>query len=98
MVEKKIKKIPRQKIFSAESICRDFSIKTVKSELRQLLKKKEIGVISHDLYFRPKQGQEKGDIDSQKAYIHIHERVAIEIFEKFEFVPNANFEGYQWNG
>jgi hypothetical protein len=52
LIEKRIKKIPRQKIFSAESICKDFSIKTVKHILSQLKKKKEVGVISHDLYFR----------------------------------------------
>ena len=49
LIDKKIKKIPRQKIFSAESICRDFLIKTVKYVLSQLKKKNEIGVISHDL-------------------------------------------------
>lgn len=53
LIGKKIKKIPRQKIFSAESICRDFSIKTVKYVLSRLKKKNEIGVISHDLYYRP---------------------------------------------
>lgn len=53
IIEKKIKKIPRKKIFSAESIRADCSIKMVKSVLRQLKKNKEISVISHDLYFRP---------------------------------------------
>lgn len=53
LIEKKIKKIPRQKVFFAESICIDFSIKSVKHVLNQLKKKKEIVVISHDLYFRP---------------------------------------------
>jgi hypothetical protein len=53
LIEKKIKKIPRLKIFSAEFICRDCCIKNVKQVLNQLKKKKEIGLISHDLYFRP---------------------------------------------
>ena len=54
LIEKRIKKIPRQKIFSAESICcTDCPIKMVKQVLRRLIKKKEIGTISHDLYFRP---------------------------------------------
>lgn len=53
LIEKKIKKIPRQKIFSAESICCDSSIKAVKYVLNRLKKKNEIGIISHDLYFRP---------------------------------------------
>ncbi len=53
LIDKKIKKIPRQKIFSAESICGDFSIKAVKYVLSRLKKKNEIGVISHDLYYRP---------------------------------------------
>jgi hypothetical protein len=57
LVEKKIKKILRQKIFSLESICKDYSIKTVKYVLRQLIKKKEIGTISHDLYFRPRKSR-----------------------------------------
>ena len=52
-IEKIIKKIPRQKIFSAESICRDFSIKTVKCVLHRLIKNDEIGALSHDLFFRP---------------------------------------------
>lgn len=56
-IEKRIKKIPRQKIFPAESICGDSSTKTVKNVLSQLIKKKEIGVISHDLYFRPRKSR-----------------------------------------
>ena len=53
LIERRIKKIPRQKIFSAESLCRDCSIQTVKYVLSQLKKKNEMGVISHDLYYRP---------------------------------------------
>jgi len=53
LIKERIKKIPKQKIFSIESICADYSIKTVKFVLRHLIKKQEIGVISHDLYFRP---------------------------------------------
>ena len=45
LIEKRIKKIPRQKIFSAETICRDFAIQTVKYVLNRLKKKNEIGVI-----------------------------------------------------
>ncbi len=53
LVEKKIKKIPRQKIFSVESIGRNFSTKAVKYVLNRLKKKNEIGVISQGLYYRP---------------------------------------------
>jgi len=53
LIEKKIKKIPRKKIFSVESICAEYPVKTVKQVLSQLMKKQEIGTISHDLYFRP---------------------------------------------
>lgn len=33
LIEKKIKKIPRKKIFSVESICGDYPVKTVKRVL-----------------------------------------------------------------
>ena len=53
LIEKRITKFPRQKIFSLESVRMNYSIKLIKSILRRLIKKKEIGVLSHDLYFRP---------------------------------------------
>lgn len=53
LIEQRIKKIPRKRIFSMESICKDFSINTVKSVLRRLIKINEIFVITHELYFRP---------------------------------------------
>lgn len=53
LIESNIKKIPRGKIFSAESICPNYSIKNIKIVLRQLIKRNEIGTISHDMYFRP---------------------------------------------
>lgn len=56
-IEKRIKKIPPQKIFSAESICGHSSIKSIKRVLNQLIKKNEIGVLSHNLYFRPRISQ-----------------------------------------
>jgi hypothetical protein len=53
LIEKAIKKMPRQKIFFAESICTKYPIKTVKYVLAKLIQKNEIGTISHGMYFRP---------------------------------------------
>jgi hypothetical protein len=57
LIEKKIKKIPRHKIFSIESVCGDFPVKKVKNILSRLVKIKEIGIISHALYFRPRKSR-----------------------------------------
>ena len=34
--------------------------------------------------------------DAQSQALHLHEKVVIEIYEKFEFVPDERFIGYKW--
>ncbi len=57
LIEKAIKKIPRGKIFFAESIFKKYPVKVVQRVLSLLAKSNEIGTICRGMYFRPKKSR-----------------------------------------
>lgn len=57
LIEKTIKKIPRGKIFFAETIYKKYPIKIVQRVLLWLVKNNEIGTICRGIYFRPEKSR-----------------------------------------
>ena len=57
LIEKTIKKIPRGKIFFAESIYAKYPIKIVQRVLLKLVKNNEISTLCRGIYFRPKESR-----------------------------------------